>query len=62
MKKQRSLLGVQSIIGGLIVLAVLALYFIGGAAFEELKTAFHRAVTDDTLAQVLSQAWDTVGG
>ena len=59
MKKRWSLLGVQSILGGLIVLAVLLLYFVGGSAFGQLKTAFQSAMNDDALAQAIAQAWDS---
>ena len=53
------MLGVQSIVSGLMVLAVLVLYFLGSGAFDELKTAFCKAIRDDSLVQVLSQAWDS---
>ena len=58
MKKPIGLLTVQSLIGTVLVLACLLLRLSGSPLFEELKTAFHEAIADDSLAQTLSQVWD----
>lgn len=51
------LLAVQSIIGGVILLLALILRLVGGGIFEELREAFREAVTDDSLAQTLTDSF-----
>ncbi len=55
----QSLLAVQSIIGGIVLLLALVLRLIGGGLYTQLQTAFRQAITDDTWAQTLVNSLET---
>ncbi len=54
-----SLLAVQSIMCGVVLLLILLLRLIGGSAWDGLRSLLHGWLTDDGLAQVIAQSVET---
>lgn len=50
-----SLLAVQSIVCGVVLLLVLFLRLIGGETWEELRSLFHQWMTDEGITQVITE-------
>lgn len=51
------LLAVQSIIGVILLLLALVMRLAGGSVFDQLKTLFEAAITDDSLAETMVDRW-----
>ncbi len=61
-RKEWSVLAVQTAVGGVLLLLILLLRFVGGEVYDNLKTWFQTTVTEDTLLKPDTDVQNGQGG